>query len=93
MPGLHPLERKKTCAERPLGLLELAPGFVDENLCERAHVIFVVSGALDLQLDERVEHIGQGEACFVDAGTRHRAANSGEETALVFIASGLQVAP
>jgi mannose-6-phosphate isomerase-like protein (cupin superfamily) len=88
--GAHPLERKKASAERPMLLIELAPGFVDPNTCLRSHVIYVLSGALSLELDDRLEHVGEGQACWLDAGTTHRARNDGQIPVVAFIASDME---
>jgi quercetin dioxygenase-like cupin family protein len=90
IPGAHPLERKKASAERPMVLIEFAPGFADPNLCTRSHVVYVVSGELVLQLTDREERLRAGEACWLDAGTAHRARNDGTETVVAFIASDLE---
>jgi hypothetical protein len=87
----HPLEKKKVVAGRAAALLRFAPGFADPNACERSHVLYVVSGTLELELDDRVERIAAGEACWVDRGSPHRARNPGGEDAVVFIVS--DVAP
>lgn len=83
----HPLEKKKVVAGRSAALLQFAPGFADPNPCERSHVLYVLSGTLELELDDRVERIAAGEACWVDRGSRHRARNPGAENAVVFIVS------
>jgi quercetin dioxygenase-like cupin family protein len=91
-PGNHPLERKKLCADRPLAMLEFAPGFADPNWCARSHVILVLSGALELELEAGVERLAAGECCAIDAGTRHRARNPGDVAVVAFIASEIEVA-
>lgn len=73
VPGGHPLERKKTLPSRGLTLLEFEPGFVDPNVCEAGHFMFVLEGELGLELDGGLERLRPGEACFLDPGTRHRA--------------------
>jgi len=83
----HPLEQKKVAEGRSAALLRFAPGFADPNPCERSHVLYVVSGALELVLDDRVEHVATGEACWVDRGSVHRARNPGAVDAVVFIVS------
>lgn len=86
--GAHPLERKKLVGgERAVALLEFAPGFEDPNLCERAHVIYVVSGELELALDERVERLRAGDGCTIERGTRHRARNASAAPVTLFIVS------
>jgi hypothetical protein len=83
----HPLEMKKVLAGSAAALLRFAPGFADPNLCERSHVLYVVSGVLELELPDRVERIAAGEGCWIDRGSRHRARNPGLEDTIVFIAS------
>jgi quercetin dioxygenase-like cupin family protein len=85
--GSHPLEKKKSFADDPIVLLEFAPGFADPNWCERGHIIHVLSGTLDLELNERTENIQTGDACVLAPGTAHRAANSGSEPVRLFVVS------
>jgi quercetin dioxygenase-like cupin family protein len=85
----HPLEQKKLGAAERIAMLQFAPGFADPNWCERSHAIFVVAGELELELDDRVERIGAGEGCLLDAGTRHKARNAGDVAAVLFIVSDL----
>jgi quercetin dioxygenase-like cupin family protein len=89
----HPLEMKKVQTGHSAALLQFAPGFEDPNACERSHVIYVLSGTLELTLDDRVERISAGEACWVDRGSRHRARNSGTVNTVVFIVSDVVPAP
>jgi mannose-6-phosphate isomerase-like protein (cupin superfamily) len=89
-PGAHPLERKKVCEARPLALLELAPGFSDPQVCRRSHVIYVLQGLLELQLDAGVERFEAGQCCWIDAGTVHRARNAGDQVLIIFVASDLE---
>ena len=88
-PGAHPLERKKVPNERPIALIEFAPGFSDPNLCERSHVLFVVHGELELELDDGVECLRAGDACVIERGTRHRARNTSSAPVTLFILSDL----
>lgn len=90
--GGHPLEQKKASTERPMLLIEFAPGFIDPNTCLRSHVIYVLSGELSLELAERVERFAAGQACWLDPGTEHRARNDGEVPVVAFIASDLEAA-
>ena len=76
-PGGHPLERKKTLPSRGLTLLEFEPGFADPNVCLAGHFMFVIEGSFGLELDTGLERLDAGEACFLDAGTAHRACNLG----------------
>ncbi|MFO7180926.1 MAG: cupin domain-containing protein [Pseudomonadota bacterium] len=87
----HPLEQKKAVEGRRVVLLRFAPGFEDPNRCLRSHVLYVVSGTLELVLDDRVERVAAGEACWIDRGSAHQARNPGTEDAIVFIVS--DVAP
>jgi mannose-6-phosphate isomerase-like protein (cupin superfamily) len=89
----HPLEKKKTVAGRSAALLQFAPGFADPNACERSHVLYVLAGTLELELDDRIERIAAGEACWVDRGSRHRARNPGDVDTVVFIVSDVAPEP
>lgn len=89
--GNHPLERKQVAPDRPLAMLEFAPGFADPNWCERSHVILVLRGTLELELADGVRRVERGEACIIDAGTAHRARNAGDEPVLAFITSEIEV--
>lgn len=89
--GAHPLERKKVCPDRPIVLLEFAPGFADPEWCERSHLIFVVSGVLEFELGSGVERFAAGQSCVIDAGTSHRARNGGDECVVAFVASEIDV--
>lgn len=91
--GGHPLEQKKVCGERPAALLRFAPGFADPNWCVRAHVIYVLSGTLELELHDRRELITAGNGCWLDAGTAHRAGNPGSEPVVAFIVSDVALVP
>ena len=89
-PGTHPLERKKVCEARPMALLELGRDFADPNVCHRSHVIYVLRGRLELELDGGVERLDAGQCCWIDAGTAHRARNAGDDSLLLFVASDLE---
>lgn len=73
-------------------VIEFSPGFADPSPCLRSHVIYVVAGELVLQLADRVERVGAGQACWLDAGTEHRARNDGDTAVVAFIASDLEAA-
>jgi hypothetical protein len=92
-PGGHPLEQKKVCAERPAVLLRFEPGFADPNWCERAHVIYVLSGTLELELRDGTRRVAAGDGCWLDHGTAHRARNPGSEPVELFIVSDVAVLP
>src|SRR5262245_7489094 len=83
------LEHKKVAAERSLALLRFEPGFADPNVCQRSHVLYVLQGALELELDDRIERIAAGEACWLDGGSAHRARNPGDVPAVVLIVSDI----
>jgi len=86
--GGHPLERKKLVEGHPVGLLEFAPGFEDPNWCPRGHVIYVLEGALALELtDGSSEQVHAGNGCVLALGTRHRASNRGDLPVRLFIVS------
>jgi quercetin dioxygenase-like cupin family protein len=94
--GGHPLEHKKVCAERPVAILRFEPGFADPNWCERAHVIYVLSGALELELRDgrqRRQRVAAGDGCWLDLGTAHRASNPGSEPVVALIVSDVALAP
>ncbi len=83
----HPLEAKKVVPGAGAALLRFAPGFADPNWCERSHVVYVLEGALELELPDRVERIQAGDGCWVERGSAHRARNPGAVDAVVFIVS------
>jgi quercetin dioxygenase-like cupin family protein len=86
-PGTHPLEKKKTLPRCGACLLQFEPGFADPSWCARSHVLYVVKGALGLEMDGHDAIVGPGECAVIDGGTRHRARNDGPETVVVFIVS------
>jgi mannose-6-phosphate isomerase-like protein (cupin superfamily) len=89
--GNHRLEKKKSLAGRGIGLLEFAPGFADSKWCERSHVMYVVEGMIDLEFDEGIVTLSAGQCGVLDRGTRHRAKNTGDEKAIVFVVSDIDV--
>ncbi len=92
-PGAHPLERKKVGGDPTVALVEFAPAFEDPNWCERCHVIYVVSGELELELQDGRETIRAGEACVLDGDTVHRARNRGNQPVTLFLVSDRQRVP
>ncbi len=86
-PGAHPLEKKKIVDGQPVVMLEFGPGFEDPNWCERGHIIYAVSGALELRLADATERVATGEGCVLTAGTRHRARNPGTEPVRLLVIS------
>jgi mannose-6-phosphate isomerase-like protein (cupin superfamily) len=89
--GGHPLERKKHHGEKSITLLEFAAGFSDPKWCERSHVLYVIEGSLELEFDEGVAVLYEGECGVVDAGTRHRVRNAGDDVCRVFAVSDVDV--
>jgi quercetin dioxygenase-like cupin family protein len=85
-PGGHPLERKKGPVGKAV-LLEFAPGFQDQNWCPRSHVIFVVAGELELELEHGTARAAVGQCVTLESGTRHRARNPGSEPTILFVVS------
>ena len=85
----HPLERKKVAPGRAAALLQFAPGFADPNRCERSHILYVLSGELELEGDGVATRVSAGEACWIDRGSSHRARNPGSAPALLFIISDI----
>jgi quercetin dioxygenase-like cupin family protein len=89
--GGHRLEKKKSLVGRGVGLLEFAPGFVDPKWCERSHIMYVVEGMIELEFDEGIVTLAAGQCGVLDRGTRHRARNSGDEKAVVFVVSDIDL--
>ena len=83
-PGAQQLERKKV-GGAGAAVLEFGPGFSDPNWCERAHVAYVLSGTLSLEVDGHVEEIGTGYGFVTERGTRHRASNPGPTPVRLFV--------
>ncbi len=82
--GADPLERKKLGVAGTT-LIEFGPGFADPNWCERAHLAFVLSGTLRLEVDGRIEEIRAGDGFVTERGTRHRASNPGPTPVRLFV--------
>ncbi|NLY93584.1 MAG: cupin domain-containing protein [Myxococcales bacterium] len=74
-PGAHPLETKRVPSSPGVVRLEFLPGFVDPQVCLNGHVIYVIDGELTLHFDEATERVRAGQACVIEPGTGHRAAN------------------
>jgi quercetin dioxygenase-like cupin family protein len=89
--GAHKLERKKSLTGRGVGLLEFAPGFADPNWCTRNHIMYVVEGELEFEFEEGIMSLSAGQCGVLDHGTRHRARNPTDETALVFVVSDVDL--
>jgi quercetin dioxygenase-like cupin family protein len=88
-PGAHPLERKKV-APPGMTLLRFEVGFEDPNWCTRSHVLFIVEGALSVELETQTVVVSAGDAIALDPGTRHRVAVIGSEATTVFALSELE---
>jgi mannose-6-phosphate isomerase-like protein (cupin superfamily) len=89
----HSLESKKVIAGHGAALLRFAPGFSDPNWCERSHVLYVLEGALEFELPDRIERMERGDACWVEPGSPHRARNPGQSDAVVFVVSDVTRTP
>ena len=68
-----------------MGVATLAPG---ERISEHYHpyseeFIFVVSGALDAQLDGESHRLGARDALLIPLNVRHRLVNDGQEDAFI----------
>ena len=85
--GGHPLEQKKTFAPRALTLLRFEVAFEDPAWCANGHHIYVVDGALELELEQGCVRLERGDACVLDPGTRHRARNPGATSVTLFVFS------
>lgn len=85
--GGHPLEHKKTCASRALTLLRFDVAFEDPAWCANGHHIYVVEGALTLELEHGTVRLERGDACVLDPGTPHRARNPGATPVELFVLS------
>ncbi len=86
-PGAHPLEKKKLVDGQPVVLLEFGVGFEDPNWCERGHIIYTISGALELVLADATERLDAGDGCVLNPGTPHRARNPGPHPVRLLVVS------
>lgn len=89
--GSHSLERKKTKSH--FTVLEFGVGFEDPNWCARSHALYVISGLLDIILDDREVRLAPGDACHLEPGTRHRVRNPGEQPVCLFVVSDVSFEP
>lgn len=85
--GAHPLERKKNSPDGSVTLLTFAVGFSDPVWCDRGHSGYVLQGRLTLEMEAGTLDVNVGEGFIIDAGSRHRASNRGEEDVVLFIVS------
>ena len=53
--------------------------------------MYVVEGMMEIEFDEGLVTLAAGQCGVLDRGTRHRAKNSNEETAVVFIVSDIDL--
>ena len=85
-PGNHPLETKKNVGS--VTLLRFEPGFEDPSWCPNGHIIHVITGSLELSIEDHgTITVSAGNACTIDAGTRHQARNVEDHTVEMFIVS------
>jgi len=87
--GGHPLEHKKLDPASGAVLLRFAPGFADPNWCTRSHVLYVLEGTLTVEFENTSLTVDTGQACGIDAGTRHRASNGTQSDVVVLAVSDL----
>jgi quercetin dioxygenase-like cupin family protein len=66
-------------------LLELGPGFVEPQWCEKGHIGYVISGQYVTELDGATWTMRAGQGFILPTGTRHRSRNAGSMPAIVFI--------
>jgi mannose-6-phosphate isomerase-like protein (cupin superfamily) len=53
--------------------------------------MYVVEGMIELEFDEGIVTLSAGQCGVLDRGTRHRARNSGDEKAVVFVVSDIDL--
>lgn len=68
-----------------LRMMELGPGFVEPDWCERGHIVYVVSGRYMQQVGDETWEMQAGQALILAPGTRHRSRNTGSLAAVVFV--------
>jgi Cupin domain len=68
-----------------LRLLELPPGFNEENWCVVGHQGYVFEGRFIIQLDDREFQCGPGMAFSIPDGVRHRSRGAQDSRTLVFV--------
>lgn len=68
-----------------LRMIELGPGFVEPDWCERGHIVYVVSGHYMQQVGAESWEMQAGQALILSPGTRHRSRNTGSLAATVFV--------
>ncbi len=66
-------------------LIELGPGFVEPQWCEKGHVGYVVTGQFVTDLDDETWMMRAGQGFILPTGTRHRSRNTGSLPAIVFV--------
>jgi quercetin dioxygenase-like cupin family protein len=77
---------------RRVRLIELGPGFVEPQWCEKGHAGYVVSGQYVTDLDGDMWTLRAGQGFILPPGTRHRSRNTGAMPAIVFVVD-LEAAP
>jgi quercetin dioxygenase-like cupin family protein len=73
-------------------LIEMGPGFVEPQWCEKGHAGYVVRGEYVTDLDDATWTMRTGQGFILPPGTRHRSRNTGSLPATVFIVD-LDAAP
>lgn len=82
LPGRVKVARE---AGQQVRLIELGPGFVEPDWCERGHIVYVVSGRYMQQVGTETWEMQTGQALILPPGTRHRSRNTGSLAAVVFV--------
>lgn len=72
-------------AGQRLRLIELGPGFVEPQWCDKGHAGYVVSGQYITDLEGETWTMRTGNGFILPPGTRHRSRNTGPLPAVVFL--------
>ena len=66
-------------------LIELGPGWVEPDWCEKGHAGFVVSGTYVQDIEDATWVMRQGQGFILPPGTRHRSRNTGSLPCVLFV--------
>jgi hypothetical protein len=88
--GGHPLEQKKVDPISGAVILKFLPGFADPNWCPRSHLLYVLEGTLTLEFEQQALAVHKGQACRIDQGTQHRAANKTQQDVVLLAVSDIE---
>lgn len=67
-------------------LIELGPGWVEPEWCEKGHAGYVVSGTYVQDVEDGTWVMRQGQGFILPPGTRHRSRNTGSLPCVIFLA-------